>query len=267
MWECSGYGPITNSAAVKDRGAGWSRVPTTTERRDVFRGKDCGVVHTQYNSTARLWRGLPGDTRAKHPRIDRALPPKHSKINTWQAAGHAHESERVVLEPRCDRDLRQSFPPSPRTMRRVSILEPDKEGDVDPRPGRFVSKVKPVPGSKAAPKTGTFTYAKIPDPVETARAYRGVGRKESTHCVDPTAIRIPRDEVDAEVERWLRAHSRAGYVRPFHAVRARSRAPVDWSDLEDLVFVLQTLPEQPEDQTSAYDDRLVARMLAGLNMM
>ena len=48
---------------MKDRGAGWNKVPTTTERRDVFRGKDCGVVHTQYNSTARLWRyelGLHG---------------------------------------------------------------------------------------------------------------------------------------------------------------------------------------------------------------
>ena len=63
------------------------------------------------------------------------------------------------------------------------------------------------------------------------------------------------------MERRPRAHARAGYVRPYRTVRARSNKPVDWSDMEDLVFALRALPEQPEEQTSKRDDRLVERML------
>ena len=82
MWECVGYGPATNRVAVQDRGRGWSKLPTSTQRRDVFRGKDCGVVHSQYNTTARLWKGLPGDTREKKL-TNFGFEPRHSKINTW----------------------------------------------------------------------------------------------------------------------------------------------------------------------------------------
>ena len=71
----------------------------------------------------------------------------------------------------------------------------------------------------------------------------------------------------ADVERWLRDHDRAGYVRPYRTVRARSSKPVDWSDMEDLVFALRALPEQPEEQTSKRDDLLVERMLVTLNMI
>ena len=69
------------------------------------------------------------------------------------------------------------------------------------------------------------------------------------------------------MERWLRDHDRAGYVRPYRTVRAGSSKPVDWSDMEDLVFALRALPEQPEEQTSKRDDLLVERMLGTLNMI
>ena len=150
-----------------------------------------------------------------------------------------------------------------------AILERDEWWDVDPRSNRFMSKVVPVPGSKGAPKIDKRKLPKayVPNPVESERAYRGIGRKESTHCVGDDIFRVSRSEVDDAVERWLRDHDRAGYVRPYRSVRARSNKPVDWSDMEDLVFALRALPEQPEEQTSKRDDLLVERMLVTLNMI
>ena len=56
--------------------------------------------------------------------------------------------------------------------------------DVDPRSNRFMSKVVPVPGSKGAPKIDKKAAQSVrADPVESEQAYRGIGRKESTHCV------------------------------------------------------------------------------------
>ena len=125
-------------------------------------------------------------------------------------------------------DLRRKRPEelalSPRTMVSEAILERDEWWDVDPRSNRFMSKVVPVPGSKGAPKIDKRKLPKayVPDPVESERAYRGIGRKESTHCVGDDIFRVSRDEVDDAVEEWLRDHDRAGYVRPYRTVRARS---------------------------------------------
>ena len=272
MWECVGYGPATNRVAVQDRGKGWSKLPTSTQRRDVFRGKDCGVVHSQYNTTAQLWKGLPGDTRARQI-TNFGLEPKHSKINTWQASGFERSKYFGEVGPSYVSDLRRKRPEelalSPRTMGSEAILERDEWWDVDPRSNRFTSKVVPVPGSKGAPKIDKRKLPKayVPDPVESERAYRGIGRKESTHCVGDDIFRVSREEVDDAVEEWLRSHNRPGYVRPYRTVRARSSKPVDWSDMEDLVFALRALPEQPEEQTSKRDDLLVERMLGTLNMI
>ena len=117
------------------------------------------------------------------------LEPKHSKINTWQASGFEREKYFGEVGPSYVSDLRRKRPEelalSPRTMVSEAILERDEWWDVDPRSNRFMSKVVPVPGSKGAPKIDKRKLPKayVPDPVESERAYRGIGRKESTHCV------------------------------------------------------------------------------------
>ena len=218
-------------------------------------------MHSQYNTTAQLWKGLPGDTRQK-PITNFGLEPKHSKINTWQASGFERSKYFGEVGPSYVSDLRRKRPEelalSPRTMVSEAILERDEWWDVDPRSNRFMSKVVPVPGSKGAPKIDKkLPKAYVPDPVESERAYRGIGRKESTHCVGDDIFRVSREM--RSTTPWksgcalTTVQATCGPIEP--CARGPSK-PVDWSDMEDLVFALRALPEQPEEQTSKRDDGL-----------